>query len=341
MRRPGAQAMLDARRPRARRGPRGRAADRRASGRWCRSPPRWAAARGSIVFDEPTSSLSEHEAERLFALIAALRAQGVTCLYVSHRMQEIFRLCDTITVLRDGAPRGHAAPGRPRRARAGADDDRPAPGGRDPRARAARRRGPERLRVEGLSSPGRFAGRLVSRCAPARCVGLAGLVGAGRSEVAQALFGLDPRGRGRIVVDGRDGRASREPGARDAPGPRPRAGGPQAAGAGAAMLGGAHEHDAARSSTAWRACAWIRRARGARAGADHFERLRVRAAALDVAVAGLSGGNQQKIVLAKWLAARCRVLDPGRADARRGRGRQGGDPRAGGRAGRATAPRCC
>ena len=65
-----------------------------------------AAAVGSgarvIVFDEPTSSLSQDEAERLYELIARLRAQGVTCIYVSHRMEEIFRLCDAITVLRDG-----------------------------------------------------------------------------------------------------------------------------------------------------------------------------------------------------------------------------------------------
>ena len=55
-----------------------------------------------FVFDEPTSSLGEHEAAQLFALIARVRAQGATCLYVSHRMAEIFQLCDTVTVLRDG-----------------------------------------------------------------------------------------------------------------------------------------------------------------------------------------------------------------------------------------------
>ena len=65
-----------------------------------------AAAVGSgarvIIFDEPTSSLSQHEAEHFYALLDRLRAREVTCVYVSHRMQEIFRLCDTITVLRDG-----------------------------------------------------------------------------------------------------------------------------------------------------------------------------------------------------------------------------------------------
>ena len=55
-----------------------------------------------IIFDEPTSSLSQHEADRLYALIGRLRTRGVTCIYVSHRMEEIFRLCDAVTVLRDG-----------------------------------------------------------------------------------------------------------------------------------------------------------------------------------------------------------------------------------------------
>ena len=55
-----------------------------------------------IVFDEPTSSLSQHEAERLYSIIGRLRERGVTCIYVSHRLEEIFRLCDTVTVLRDG-----------------------------------------------------------------------------------------------------------------------------------------------------------------------------------------------------------------------------------------------
>src|SRR4029453_18339754 len=61
-----------------------------------------------IIFDEPTSSLSQHEAERLYTLIDRLRERGVTCIYVSHRLEEIYRLCDTITVLRDGRHVGTA-----------------------------------------------------------------------------------------------------------------------------------------------------------------------------------------------------------------------------------------
>src|SRR6185369_17063554 len=154
-----------------------------------------------IIFDEPTSSLSQVEAERLYALLGRLRAQGVTCLYVSHRMPEIFRLCDRITVLRDGA---HIA------TRASSDLDETAlvqlmigrrldeylPG------HVSAAPGPELLRVDGLSSTGKFQDVSFGVRA-GEVVGLAGLVGAGRSEIAHALFGLDPEATGRVTVGGK------------------------------------------------------------------------------------------------------------------------------------------
>ena len=146
-----------------------------------------------IVFDEPTSSLSQHEADELYELIDRLRARGVTCIYVSHRMEEIFRLCDTVTVLRDGR---HVAT-RPiaglTAGRARADDDRPAARGLLSGARSARRPATSCCASSGLSSPGRFHDVSFSLRA-GEVLGFAGLVGAGRSEVAQALFGLDPLG---------------------------------------------------------------------------------------------------------------------------------------------------
>ena len=78
-----------------------------------------------IVFDEPTSSLSQHEAERLYSIIGRLRERGVTCIYVSHRLEEIFLLCDTITVLARRPARGDAARRRGRQGGARRDDDRP------------------------------------------------------------------------------------------------------------------------------------------------------------------------------------------------------------------------
>jgi ABC-type sugar transport system ATPase subunit len=256
-----------------------------------------------IVFDEPTSSLSEHEATQLFLLLGRLRAQGVTCIYVSHRMPEIFRLCDTVTVLRDGQ---HVATlpvasldeaslvqmmiGRRLEGRV------PDHVGREP--------GAERLRVEGLSSPGRFQDVSFSLRA-GEVLGLAGLVGAGRSELAQALFGLDPGVRGRIFVDGRPAEihtpvAAMRLGLGFVPEDR------QHQGLVLALSGKANTtlpilRRLARLS-------FIQQTAERRLAGEHFGRLRVRSPGLEFPVAGLSGGNQQKIVLAKWLAARCGVL---------------------------------
>jgi ABC-type sugar transport system ATPase subunit len=256
-----------------------------------------------IVFDEPTSSLSQHEALKLYELLGRLRAQGVTTIYVSHRMEEIFRLCDTVTVLRDGR---HVATqptasldekslvqmmiGRsleeyfPKHVQASA--------------------GPELLRVEGLSSPGKF--RDVSFTVNAgEVVGFAGLVGAGRSEVALALFGLDPAATGQIAIHGRAvplagiEQAMRH-GIGLVPEDRKRQGLvlPMAAGSNTSLV---VLNQLARLT-------FIKRQAERSLAAEYFTRLRVRAPGPETITAGLSGGNQQKIVLAKWLAARCDIL---------------------------------
>ncbi|HEY2951301.1 MAG TPA: sugar ABC transporter ATP-binding protein, partial [Verrucomicrobiae bacterium] len=155
-----------------------------------------------IVMDEPTSSLSAHESEHLFKLLAHLQHRGITVIYVSHRMEEIFRLCDTVTVLRDGR---HVATERI----ADTNPDRVIHQmiGREittftPR-HLSQSLGDERLRVENLASPGKF--RNVGFTLHAgEVVGFAGLVGAGRSEVAQAIFGLDPAASGKVFVRGKE-----------------------------------------------------------------------------------------------------------------------------------------
>ena len=123
-----------------------------------------------------------------------LKARGVTCIYVSHRMPEIFRLCDAVSVLRDGR---HVAT-RPTPALdeddARVDDDRPPARRVLPRSTSRRRTGDEVLRVEGSSSPGRFEDVSFTLRA-GEVVGLAGLVGAGRSEIAQAALRPRPRAR--------------------------------------------------------------------------------------------------------------------------------------------------
>jgi len=256
-----------------------------------------------IVFDEPTSSLTQHEAEKLYDLIGQLRARGVTSIYVSHRMEEIFRLCDTVTVLRDGT---HVATtptagltqsalvqmmiGRP------LDEYFP--------SHIHAQSGDELLRVEGFSSPGKFHDVSFTLRA-GEVLGFAGLVGAGRSEVAQALFGLDPGATGRVTIRGR---AIRLTGPRDAmregvglvPEDRKR----QGLVLSMTALANTTLPFLGRMSR-W---SFIKRRSERSLVGSYFERLRVRAPTVDVVTAGLSGGNQQKLVLAKWLAANCQIL---------------------------------
>jgi ABC-type sugar transport system ATPase subunit len=255
-----------------------------------------------IIFDEPTSSLSQVEADRLYELIGRLTARDVACIYVSHRMPEVFRLCDTVSVLRDGQ---HVAT----RAIAGLSEHelvqmmigRPlaeyiSPPNVEP--------GAEVLRVERLSSPGKFDDISFSLRA-GEVLGIAGLVGAGRSELAQALFGLDPVRRGDIVLHGKPARVN-TPAAAIAlgvglvPEDRKRQGlVPQES--------GLHNLSLAILRRLSR-FGWLRRGEERTVAREFFDRLRVRAPSLDTVVAGLSGGNQQKIVLARWLAARANVL---------------------------------
>jgi ABC-type sugar transport system ATPase subunit len=256
-----------------------------------------------IVFDEPTSSLSQHEAEKLYELIGRLQARGVTGIYVTHRMEEIFRLCDTITVLRDGRhvstqPASTLDTGKIVEMMIGRKLAEYFP------VEASGGPGQERLRVAGLSSPAGFSDVSFS-VASGEVVGMAGLVGAGRSEVARAIFGLDRRAIGEIVIDGRPVRIHSP---RDAmahgvglvPEDRKRQG------LVLSMSSLANMTLAILPSLARAAIVRSKAERGV--GQTYFDRLNVRAPSLDATAAGLSGGNQQKLVLAKWLAAQCQVL---------------------------------
>jgi ABC-type sugar transport system ATPase subunit len=164
--------------------------------------------------------------------------------------------------------------------------------------------GDELLRVEGLASPGKFTDVSFSVRA-GEVVGFAGLVGAGRSEVAQALFGLDPRATGRVAVRGQPvtidgiGTAMRH-GLGLVPEDRKRQG------LVLSMSAGSNTSLVVLRELA--SLSFIRRQAERTLAADYFKRLRVRAPGPETITAGLSGGNQQKLVLAKWLAARCSLL---------------------------------
>jgi ABC-type sugar transport system ATPase subunit len=256
-----------------------------------------------IIMDEPTSSLSAGESERLFGLMAELKRRGITVIYVTHRMEEIFRLCDTLTVLRDGRhvatePAAASSPGRVIRQMVGRELVFPV------QRHLERDLGPAVLRVEGLSSPGKFK-NVGFELRAGEILGMAGLVGAGRSEVTQAIFGLDPEATGRIWVEGREPRprsvkAALAAGLGLLPEDRKRQG---------LVLGmNCRENSSLAALERFSTAGFVRRGDERRAVEVYSERLRVKTPSLEARADGLSGGNQQKLALAKWLIRECKVL---------------------------------
>ena len=256
-----------------------------------------------IVFDEPTSSLSEGEAQLLFALIERLKAAAITCIYVSHRMPEIFRLCDAVSVLRDGQ---HVATRTLRDTTV--DELVQLMIGRALSeyfpAHAPASGSEVVLDVQDLSSPGRFSD-VSFALGRGEVLGIAGLVGSGRSQVAAALFGLDPESTGRVTVEGREVRI-RHP--REAirlgfglvPEDRKRQG---------IVPGeGSRRNMSLPVLDRLSSLSWVRRRAEDTMARDLVAQLRIRPNDTELPVAGFSGGNQQKVVLGRWLAARPRIL---------------------------------
>jgi ABC-type sugar transport system ATPase subunit len=256
-----------------------------------------------LIFDEPTSALSETESGRLFKLIDSLRSRGVTIVYVSHRMPEVFRIADRISVLRDGTYIGTL-----HREEATQDSIIQMMIGRQiseyfPRHPDAVP-GEEILRVKGLTSP---AGcRNISFSVRAgEIIGIAGLVGSGRSEVAHALFGLDRHARGSILFRGKEiqHRPLRDRvrmGLALVPEDRKRQG--------LALVLSCRVNFSLPILDLLRRFLFVNRKRETRTLDIYFRRLSIKAASYDSAASSLSGGNQQKIVLAKWLARNAHLL---------------------------------
>ncbi|MGA2497073.1 MAG: sugar ABC transporter ATP-binding protein [Tepidisphaeraceae bacterium] len=256
-----------------------------------------------LVFDEPTSSLSEVEARRLFALIGQLKQRGVTMIYVSHRLPEVFTLCDRISVLRDGRHVGTLP-------RAEADENRVVQMmiGRELAAEGDLRPRPREqhavLEVSGLRSPGKF--REVGFTVHAgEILGFAGLVGAGRSEVAQAVFGLDPRAEGVVSVEGRQlpGRsisAAMRAGIGLVPEDRKRQG--------LVLMMGCRENFSLSLLERFTNWGFLKLGRERADAIAACKQLAVKTATIDTPVAALSGGNQQKVVLTRWLAQGGKIL---------------------------------
>jgi ribose transport system ATP-binding protein len=252
-----------------------------------------------LILDEPTASLTERETEQLFRLIGQIKREGVGIIYITHRMQEIERIGDRITVLRDGR---YVAT---RDARAVSADElvrlmtgrvirelfptiRRAPGG-------------EALRIDGLSTPSGTVANASLSAARGEVVGLAGLVGSGKSEVMRAVFGIEPISAGTVRVKGEDvtGKRPRElmdRGLFYLP--------PDRRGEGLMMIRSCLENMTLPSLSCppFARGGFLDRAAERKAAAGLARRLNLQPPRIDRAVDHFSGGNQQKVLLAKSLS---------------------------------------
>jgi len=257
-----------------------------------------------LILDEPTAALTDREAARLLDLVRALRADGVGCVYISHRLDEVTTIADRATVLRDGKqvatrPMGELTRGELVRLMVGRDVaslETSAPPPADAR---------DVLTVTGLSCRAARIAGVSLRVRAGEIVGLAGLVGAGRTELAHVLFGLAPADSGTIAIDGRAG-AIRSPADAVARGvayvPEDR----RQHGVIGAMSVAANTTLASLARVTRRGL--LDGARERTTAASFVQRFAIRTPSIEAPVGTLSGGNQQKVALARWLATAPRVL---------------------------------
>ncbi len=257
-----------------------------------------------LIMDEPTSSLSAKETETLFRVVRELRSRGVSVIYISHRLGEVQELADRVVVLRDGENAGELLRGE-------IDHDRMVRlmVGRDISQFYGRRphgAGPPVLELVDLATPAHPGHRVTVSLRAGELVGLAGLVGAGRTELLRVLFGLEPAAGGELRIDGRPVRFRR-------PADAIRAGvalvpeDRKQAGLIVDMtvqqnisLAGLRRH--------CRPLGLLRRRYEQAVSAEMIQRLKIKTPHAAQVVRYLSGGNQQKVVLGKWLSLRPRIL---------------------------------
>jgi ribose transport system ATP-binding protein len=255
-----------------------------------------------LIMDEPTAALTDREIEVLFKVIANLREQGVGIVYISHRMEEIFRICDRITVLRDGQSVGtkqikdtdfeeivKMMVGRELGERYPARTGKP---------------GDEKIRIENLTAEGAFEGISFS-VKSGEILGVAGLMGAGRTEIMEAVFGKRPIKSGRIHLDGKEVKIKRPY---------------DAIKAGIGFITEDRKDEGLVLGLSVRenlVLTNLRRFSNKGIMADKkeaeyvkamIEKLKVKTSGGEQAVKSLSGGNQQKVVIGKWLGIEPKVL---------------------------------
>ena len=255
-----------------------------------------------LMLDEPTSALAQHETESLFALVRGLAREGVAIIYISHRLQELRHIADKVTVLRDGRHIGSVA------MRESSVDEivqmmfgevvqRERPGDLRPGDAPV-------LEVKGLSRAGHFAG-VEFALREGEILGIAGMLGAGRTELLKGIFGADACDGGQIAVAGESVGA-----------PSP----PSMKALGLAFTPENRKEEALIQAHSIRAnmCLasmgkiargrYITRAMEQMVVDEQVERLQIKVADSEDAVSSLSGGNQQKVVLGNWLGNRPRVM---------------------------------
>lgn len=258
-----------------------------------------------LILDEPTSALNDDEVQALFAVIRRLRDRKVSTIFVSHRLSELIDLTDEITVLRDGVTVGRGPTSE-------FDADRivelmVGSASEPVRRRRARIQAPEEaspLRLNGFSADGLFA-NVDLNVEAGEIVGLAGMQGAGRSDLMEAIFGVRPVDSGELQIDGRPARIKDE---RDAI-----AKGIGYLPADRKVAGLVLQQSIAQNLTmvANRNRAWYRApgsAEDRRIVGEAISTMNIVAPSPATEVGNLSGGNQQKVAIGKWIAARSRIF---------------------------------
>ena len=257
-----------------------------------------------LALDEPTASLTDREIELLFAQIRKLKAEGVGIIYISHRIEEVIDIADRVTVLRDGkvvftGPTSDLSPGDVIFKMVGRDLEQE-------QLRHGSKPGPVALRVEGLTAGEKVKDVSFEVCR-GEILGVAGLMGSGRTETMRAVFGADKTDRGRIYLYGADEPTEIR---------RPR----DAVRNGIAFLTEDRKEQGLLLSLAVRKnislarlgdisrFGWLDVSKERSVAGRYVDALSVRCSSTEQTVGELSGGNQQKVVIAKWMYRDCDIL---------------------------------
>lgn len=254
-----------------------------------------------LALDEPTSSLTDAEIDRLFTLLHKLRSEGAAVIYVSHRIKEILRIADRVAIMRDGKlitvkGANELTEGEIVRLMVGRELSKAL-------QREKAKTGRVMLRADGIES--RWHHDVSFEIRAGEVVGFAGLIGAGRTELAKVIFGDLPKKSGRVFIDGKEVHihspsAAVHLGIGFAPEDRRREG--------LALSRSVLENVSLAILRRLSRFHFVQRHVERRLVSGYVDSLRIRTASLDQEVGKLSGGNQQKVVLARWLAARPKIL---------------------------------